>query len=278
MISRRAVLAAGAAFAAAPWPLRAQSTLVLEGRAVQGGLIVGRATPGAAVTLDGKSLRVSARGHFAFGFGRDRTDAAQITVTYPGGTREERSLVPEPRSYEIQRIDGLPDAYVTPPQEVLDRIAREARRVAEARDRDTGADWYADGLDWPLSGPVTGVYGSQRILNGEPRQPHYGIDIAAPEGTAIAASADGVVSLAERDLYYTGGTVILDHGAGVSTTYLHMSRLDVELDQPVARGTVIGAVGKTGRATGPHLCWRLNWFQERLDPALSARTPSPARS
>jgi murein DD-endopeptidase MepM/ murein hydrolase activator NlpD len=180
----------------------------------------------------------------------------------------EQSLTPEPRDYRIQRIDGLPEKFVDPPKEVLDRIARETALVDAARARDTGASWFSDAFMWPVKGPLTGVYGSQRILNGVPKRPHFGLDIAAGEGKPIVAPVGAVVALAEPDLYFTGGTVILDHGHGVSSSYLHMSRIDVKAGDTVKQGDVIGAIGKTGRATGPHLCLRLNWFQVRLDPAL----------
>jgi murein DD-endopeptidase MepM/ murein hydrolase activator NlpD len=140
--------------------------------------------------------------------------------------------------------------------------------IGSARAIDTDEAWFAGEFDWPVKGPMTGVYGSQRILNGVPKRPHFGVDIAAGEGTPIHAPIGSIVAMAEPDLYFTGGTVILDHGRGVSSSYLHMSRLDVKVGDRLAKGDVIGAIGKTGRATGPHLCWRLNWFQERLDAAL----------
>ncbi|MCH8859000.1 MAG: M23 family metallopeptidase, partial [Proteobacteria bacterium] len=153
--------------------------------------------------------------------------------------------------------------------DVQERIARDGRAVAEARRRDTGRTWFADQFIWPAEGTITSVYGSQRILNGEPRAPHYGVDIAAPTGTPVRAPANAVVSLAS-DLYLSGNTMILDHGHGVSTTYLHLSRMDYAAGRRVDRGDQIGLIGATGRATGPHLCWRLNWFQTRLDVALVA--------
>jgi murein DD-endopeptidase MepM/ murein hydrolase activator NlpD len=151
---------------------------------------------------------------------------------------------------------------------VMKRIERDNHLIGVARARDTDEDWFAEDFGWPVKGPLTGFYGSQRILNGVPKRPHYGLDIAAGEGTAIHAPLGAIVSMAEKDMYFTGGTVILDHGRGVSTSYLHMSRLDVKVGDRLAKGDPIGAIGHTGRATGPHLCWRLNWFAERLDPAL----------
>ncbi|MBI1238879.1 MAG: peptidoglycan DD-metalloendopeptidase family protein [Alphaproteobacteria bacterium] len=265
------------AVALAAWPARAAEPDVhLTGPLTQGGLIIGKAPPGTSIVFEGRALMVSPEGAFAFGFGRDAPAEAKVMITDTDGRAETRMLAVTPRTYDIQRIDGLPDAMVTPAEETLERIKREAALVAAARDRATPILGFTETLRWPLPGIISGVYGSQRVLNGEPRRPHFGVDIAAPEGTPIKAPMSGVVSLAEKDLYYTGGTIILDHGHGVSTTYLHMSRLDVALGRSVAAGDLIGAVGKTGRATGPHLCWRLNWFQERLDPQLVAPAGGPA--
>lgn len=273
-LGRRTVL--GLIGGAAAWPaLAATSGARLVGQLRQGGLVVGRAEPGAAVVFEGRPLRVSPNGFFALGFGRDHAETATLVVTPPGGAPESRTLGVARRDYKIQRIDGLPDAMVSPPADVLARIKRENALIGAARARDSDSEAFTQSLRWPVVGPVTGVYGSQRILNGEPRRPHFGIDIAAAAGTPIEAPLDAVVTLAEADLYYTGGTVILDHGHGVSTTYLHLSRLDVTVGDALKAGEVIGAVGATGRATGPHLCWRLNWFQERLDPELAA-APRPA--
>ena len=157
---------------------------------------------------------------------------------------------------------------VTPPPELLARIREEGAIVRAARAFDTAETHLFAPFAWPARGPISGVYGSQRVLNGEPRQPHFGVDIAAPEGTPVRAPAGGEIRLAEVDLYYSGGTVILDHGHGLSSTFLHMSRVDVAVGQRVAQGEVIGAIGATGRVTGAHLDWRMNWFERRLDPAL----------
>jgi murein DD-endopeptidase MepM/ murein hydrolase activator NlpD len=269
MLDRRSVVTGGLSLgvlAAVGVPARAEAAL--RGQFVQGTLIRGRTEPGATVTIDGKKLALSDKGDFVFGFGFDRADAARLKIKLEGGESEEKTLDIAKRDYKIQRIDGLPESMVEPPASVLSRIERENRLIGAARARDTDEAWFAEEFDWPVKGPITGVYGSQRILNGVPKRPHFGVDIAAGQGKAIRAPAGGVVALAEKDLYFTGGTIILDHGRGVSTTYLHMSRLDVAKGDRVAKGDTIGAVGKTGRATGPHLCWRLNWFQERLDASL----------
>jgi murein DD-endopeptidase MepM/ murein hydrolase activator NlpD len=247
--------------------------LELKGSLTQGGLVLGRTEPGATVELDGRALRVSSDGTFVFGFGREAPPRAVLSVRQPDGTTTERLLDITPRDYDIQRIDGLPPKMVTPPSDVLARIKRENALIAETRRRDTDEVFFAGGWIRPAVGPVTGIYGSQRILNGEPRQPHYGIDYAGPAGSPVVAPAGGIVSLAQDDLYYTGGTVIIDHGHGLSSAFLHMSKVDVKPGDRVAQGQRIGAIGMSGRATGPHLDWRINWFEERIDPGLLVPEP-----
>ena len=275
MLDRRRVLIGGMSLASlVAVGALARAEAALRGEFVQGMLIRGRTEPGATVTVDGTRLGLTKAGDFAFGFAYDRTKAAELTVKLPGGAAETKSLPVAAREYKIQRIDGLPEKFVEPPASVLKRIERDNKLIGAARARDTDEAWFAEDFDWPVKGPMTGVYGSRRILNGVEKRPHFGVDIAAGEGKTIRAPAGAIVAMAESDLYYTGGTVILDHGRGISTSYLHMSRLDVKVGDRLAKGDAIGAVGKTGRATGPHLCWRLNWFAERLDAALVVPQPS----
>jgi len=269
VVHRRDVITGGLSLAAlVVLGAQARAEATLSGKLVQGALIRGRTEPGARVSIDGRRLAVSEDGQFAFGFAYNQVKRTTLKIVLTDGSTEERPIEPEKREYKVQRISGLPGKLVDPPADVLARIARENKLIGAARAHDTQKAWFAQDFGWPVTGTITGVYGSQRILNGVPKQPHFGVDIAAPEGRAIRAPADAVVAMAEEDLYFTGGTMILDHGHGVSTSYLHMSRLDVKVGERMGKGDVIGAVGKTGRATGPHLCWRLNWFQERLDPAL----------
>jgi murein DD-endopeptidase MepM/ murein hydrolase activator NlpD len=249
-------------------PTAAAGELRLAGPLVQGGMVRGQAPPGSEVRLDGRELRLSKDGRFVFGFGRDHAPEAKLEVRYPNGTHEHRRLAVERRRYDIQRIDGLPPNMVTPSAEELARIRREGALITAVRQRDTPETWFAQTFAWPAKGRVSGVYGSQRILNGEPRRPHFGLDIAAPPGTPVVAPARGTVALAEADLYFTGGTVMLDHGHGITSVFSHLSRLAVAVGDEVVQGQQIGAIGATGRATGPHLDWRVNWFGERLDPAL----------
>lgn len=246
--------------------------LHLKGSWQQGGLIVGVAPPGAEVWFNGRAVRLAPDGRFAFGLAHEEAPAAELRIQLADGSEQRLEYPVLARSYEEQRIDKLPPAMVDPPAKVLKRIAAENARVAAARSQDSELAFFADSFAWPVPAAVTGVYGSRRVLNGVPKQPHFGIDLAAAEGTPVRAAAGGRVSLAERNLYYTGGTIILDHGHGVSTTYLHLSKLDVKAGQGIATGQIIGKVGKTGRATGPHLCWRANWFDVRLDPSLLVET------
>jgi murein DD-endopeptidase MepM/ murein hydrolase activator NlpD len=190
-----------------------------------------------------------------------------LQLRWADGRLEQRRLAIQQRRYQVQRIDGLPAKMVTPPAAVIERIMRENKWIKAARQIDSPEPLFLSGWQWPAIGRISGVYGSQRILNGKPRQPHYGIDIAAPKGTPVVAPADAVVRLAESDLYYTGGTLILDHGHGLSSAFLHLATVDVRVGESVRRGQKIGTVGSTGRSTGPHLDWRINWFDRRIDPA-----------
>jgi len=243
-------------------------TFELSGAVKQGGMVVGRVTPGSQVSLDGEALRVSDDGVFVVGFGRDAAPKATLAVAFPDGSVEHRTLEVAQRDYPIQRIDGLPPAQVTPDEAALKRIRREQALIDRARRIDAPRIDFAARFVRPVDGRVTGVFGSRRILNGEPRRPHSGVDFAASRGTPVKAPAPGRVTLVHEDMYFSGGTVILDHGHGISSVFIHLSRIDVGGGQRVDRGEVIGAVGATGRATGPHLHWGVNWFDERLDPQL----------
>ena len=243
-----------------------------SGELQQGGFIWGRVAPGSTVSLAGQALDVLEDGTTFVGFGRDAPATAELVVQGPQACSE--TLQVAVREYKIQRVEGVPQQTVTPPPEQLQRIRREGALVSAARaDRLDRPDLLAGvlgGMVWPVEGPISGVYGSQRYYNGEPRRPHFGVDVAMPTGTAVRAPAAGVVTLAEPDLFFSGGTVILDHGYRVSSTFLHMSEVSVQVGDELKPGDLIGAVGATGRATGPHLDWRMNWRQQRIDPQLLA--------
>lgn len=265
-----AIGAAGcAAFAAPGGP-----ELELQGDWRQGSVIFGRTDPAAAVSFNGRAVRVSPDGLFVIGLDRDEPPQAVLQASLPGGaTRREFSV--EARTYDIQRIDGLPPSQVTPPAKALARIQRDLREVREARARDTAMTHFAEGFVWPTRGRLSGFYGSQRILNGQPRQPHFGVDVAVPVGTPVRAPAGGIVTLASPDMYYTGGTLMIDHGHGLSSAFLHLHKLHVKVGQAVKQGELIAEVGATGRVTGPHLDWRVNWFESRVDPQLLAGPMPP---
>ena len=251
-----------------PVPIAAETGVRLDGPRTQGGLLRGRVPPGSKVEYEGDAVRVSADGWFLVGFGRDASPEAELVVAFPDGRRERRVLQVKPRQYDIQRIDGLPPSKVTPSEEDLVRIRAEVKMVKKARAVDDRRTDFLSGFRWPIKGRISGVYGSQRILNGEPRRPHFGIDIAAPRGTQVVAPTDGVVTLVHPDMYFSGGTMIIDHGHGLSSAFLHLSRILVDKGERVAQGQVIAEVGSTGRSTGPHLDWRINLFDRRLDPSL----------
>jgi len=245
-------------------------TIELKGDFIQGGLVVGRTQPGAKAALDGKAVRVSATGAFLVGFGRDAAPEARLSVTFPDGSQATRTLAIKRRKYAVQKIDGLPERKVTPAPEDLARIRQDNAMIGGVRERDTDRAYFASGFDWPVRGPLSGVFGSQRVLNGKPKRPHNGSDVAAPHGSPITAPADGVVALAVPDMFYTGMTVMLDHGFGLTTVYAHMSAISVTKGQLVKKGKPIGRVGKTGRVTGAHLHWGATLFGTHLDPALLA--------
>ena len=242
--------------------------VMLTGNFTQGGLIIGQTEPGSTVIFDGKEVEVTPSGRFVFGFGRDFKATAELIIRHKDGLEEKRDLSISRRDYDIERLSGLPPSKVTPSPEFLARIKKENAEIARIRAINTQEEWFLSGWKWPAQGRVSGVYGSQRILNDIPKQPHFGLDIAAPMGTPVVASTDGMVRMAAKDLFYTGGTIMIDHGYGLVSVYSHLSKLDVTVGQFVKQGTKIGEIGKTGRATGAHLDWRLNWFNERLDPEL----------
>ena len=241
------------------------SAIEFKGEFLQGHYIVGITDPSAKIKVDKKNIKVSKDGYFVFGLDRDRKFDVLITKTL-NGNKEIFTKKVLKRKYRIQRIDGLPENKVTPPESVYKRIREENNKIGEARAINSNLPFFKDQFIMPVEGIISGVYGSQRILNGKPKWPHYGIDIAAKQGTKIKSSASGTVTMAEGDLYYTGGTIIMDHGHGISTIYSHLENVMVSVGDQVKQGDIIGTVGSTGRSTGPHLDFRVNWFQTRLDP------------
>jgi len=243
------------------------NTTEFTGKFEQGSFIIGKTQKDSKVLIDNRKIRITKDGYFAFGLDRDRKNNVIIKIIGNEDTEIIEKTVLK-RDYKIQRIDGLPKKQVTPPPEVYERIKKDNIKIGKARSIDTTFDYFKDKFINPIDKYIiTGVYGSQRILNGKPRRPHYGIDFHAPEGTPVKAMMDGEITLAEKDMYFTGGTIIFDHGHGISTLYMHMKDINVEVGQKVKQGEIVGTLGKSGRATGPHLDIRLNWFEVKLDPA-----------
>ena len=234
-----------------------------QGKFIQGHFIIGKTEPGTEISIDKKKIKVSKDGYFAFGLDKDR----KFDVVISEGEKKIIKKVKK-RKYKIQRIDGLPEKKVTPPEEFYERIKKENKLISNAREVDSDLSFFKDQFIIPVEDAIiTGVYGSQRILNGIPKWPHYGLDFAQKKGSPVKAMNNGVVTLAEKDLFYTGATLIFDHGHGISTLYMHLDEIFVDIGDHVKKGDIIGTVGATGRATGPHLDIRLNWFGVRLDPA-----------
>ena len=240
----------------------------LQGEFIQGGLIRGKTLANNQIILDGKTIRTTPGGQFAFGFGRDATKTSTISIIAPSGQKLSHTLKVQSRDYKLQKVNGVPQKTVTPPKSVLGRIKKETQLVKAARKTDSNATDFLSTFQWPLIGPITGVYGSQRVYNGTPKRPHYGLDIAAPVGTTVRAPTDVTVTLAHQNMYYSGGTLIMDHGYGISSTFIHLDEVLVKVGDKIKKGDIVAKVGSKGRSTGPHLDWRINWFGVRLDPAL----------
>ncbi len=249
------------------YEMHIKGTEILSGRAIEGGLIIARTDPSNQVTLANNAVHVAKNGVFVIGFHRDSDTPETLAITTTDGNTIKTMLLPEQRDYKIQRIDGLKSAMVTPPAAVLARIKADGEAVRAARKIHTPLGDFWRGFDWPAHGRISGVYGSQRILNGQPRQPHYGIDIASPHGTPVYAPANGRITLV-KDLYFSGWTIVMAHGLGVNSSFLHLDKTMVKPGAFVQRGAVIGTIGATGRATGPHLDWRIDWQGRRIDPGL----------
>ena len=249
-------------------PTASDQRVVFPAVVSQGALVIGKVPAGSTVLFGGRTLRPTPYGTVVFGIGRDATGPLQIDVRRSDGSHETATISVAPRDWPIERIDGVPPDTVNPPPEIAARIESEQALVSAARVRDDDRADFAQPFIWPVQGRVSGRFGNQRIYNGTPKPPHSGMDIAAAQGTPVLAPAAGIITFANPGLYLTGGTVLLDHGHGVSSNFLHLSRIDVKVGDRVAQGQVIGAVGATGRATGPHLHWGMNWFDVRIDPLL----------
>ncbi|MDR6144807.1 murein DD-endopeptidase MepM/ murein hydrolase activator NlpD [Sphingomonas sp. SORGH_AS870] len=250
-------------------PAATRSAFRWTGELSQGGLIRGQAPAGTvAMTLDGQDVPITPDGAFLIGFDRDAGPAAELVATLADGRQLRQSLTVAPRAWRIERLDRLPK-YPVPDPEFQRLRPPELDRIRAARAQVTDAEGWRQPLIWPVRGRISGLFGAQRIYRGEPGSYHSGTDIAAATGTIVRAPADGVVILA-ADTPFTleGHLLMLDHGQGLNSAFLHLSRIDVRLGDHVRQGQPIGAVGATGRATGPHLHWSLQWRGRKLDPLL----------
>lgn len=244
------------------------SKIVFPASAPQGALVLGKVPSGSKVRYAGRDLRVSGYGTVVFGVGRDELGPLEIEIKRPDGIRDATQIAVTPRQWPQEQVNGVPPKTVNPPPAIAERIKREQALVTAARTRDDDRTDFAKPFVWPVQGRISGRFGNARVYNGQPGAGHSGMDIAAPAGTPVKAPAAGVVTFAAPDLYLTGGTLLLDHGFGVSSNFLHLSRIDVKVGDRVEQGQIIAAVGATGRATGPHLHWGMNWFDVRIDPLL----------
>ena len=242
---------------------------VISGYPVEGNLIVARTNPSNKIKINNEFLEIDESGIFVFGFHRDEENPIKLVIINNENEQFKTSIKPIKRVYKIQRIDGLKKSMVTPPENTISRIKSDRKKVNKARKVKLKMGDFIQGFDWPLKGLITGVYGSQRILNDIPKSPHFGIDISVPIGTSVKAPASGIVTLTE-DLYYSGYTVILNHGLNINSTFLHLSGINVNVGDRIGRGDLIGHSGDTGRSTGPHLDWRIDWNGKRLDAEMLA--------
>jgi biotin carboxyl carrier protein len=245
-----------------------QVSSVFPPAASQGAMVIGKVPPGSRVTYAGRTLRATAYGSVVFGIGRDATGPLQLDVQPPNAATQHISINVAPRDWPIEHVNGTPPATVNPPPAIAARIEQEQAQVTAVRSRDGDELGFAQPFIWPVQGRISGRFGNQRVYDGTPKAPHSGMDIAAATGTPVKAPADGVVTFANPGLYLTGGTVVLDHGHGISSNFLHLSRIDVKVGDVIKQGDTLAAVGATGRATGPHLHWGMNWFDVRIDPLL----------
>lgn len=241
--------------------------LEIQGQWQQGAVLRGEVNPGTQVTFLNRKVRVTDDGAFVIGLGRDAPPKVTLTTMFDG-KRQQHVFAVKQRQYDIQRVNGVPAKTVNPPAADLARINSETVLTNKARKVDSTRQDFRQQFQWPLLGRISGVYGSQRIFNGEPRQPHFGVDVARPTGTVVIAPASGKVLLVHNDMFFSGGTLIVDHGHGLSSTFIHLSKILVSEGQEVEQGDPIAHVGATGRVTGAHLDWRMNWFDQRVDPQL----------
>lgn len=242
--------------------------LDIKSQWIQGGLILGKTSPNNTIQFLGQAVKVNSQGDFVVGLGRDAKTVVKLLEIMPNGDSKEYTFSVIQREYREQRIDGVPKKTVNVPEEALTRIRKEVKLTKTARKIHSTRQDFLSSFIWPAKGIISGVYGSRRVYNGVPKRPHYGVDIAAPQGSPVVAPASGVITLVHKNMYFSGGTIIMDHGHGISSTFIHLHKSHVQEGDVVEQGQLIAEIGTTGRSTGPHLDWRMNWFAQRLDPQL----------
>ena len=246
----------------------AYAEIILSGEIKQGGLVIGKTQANNKVSLNNKQLSVSSNGDYVFGFGRDDVKQYNLVITQTNGEIQQRIITPKQRSYKEQSIKGIAKNIMQPNPKAVSRAQKDSSQIKAARKTSSALTTFATGFIAPIEGIITGVYGSRRIYNGVKKRPHFGLDYAGKTGDPVKAPAAGKILLYVGDMFYSGGTMIIDHGHGVTSTFLHLSNAYVKVGDNVEQGQIVAAVGKSGRATGPHLDWRINWFNTRIDPAL----------
>ncbi|MFT6222013.1 MAG: murein DD-endopeptidase MepM/ murein hydrolase activator NlpD [Candidatus Endobugula sp.] len=252
------------------------AAIEIETQWIQGGLILGKANPSSKIEFLGKKVRVNHLGDFVVGLGRDAKPSVKLIETTVSGEVTTHTFSVEQRAYNEQKITGVPKRTVNVSEAALPRIRKEVRAAKKSRKVNSDLQSFLEKFIWPARGIISGVYGSRRYYNGVPKRPHYGVDVAAPEGSPVIAPASGVITLVHENMYFSGGTIIMDHGHGVSSTFIHLHKSHVVVGDYVEQGQLIAEIGSTGRSTGPHLDWRMNWFDQRLDPQLlMSDLPSP---
>lgn len=242
-----------------------------EGPMIQGGTLIGRAPVGTTLlTFNGQSVPVARDGRFLVAFDRDAKPTAMLVATRGDGTKVRQTLTVSPRAWRIERLETLP-RYSQPSAEFQKLRPAELAQINAARSMKTDAEGWRQPFLWPAVGRLSGLFGAQRVYKGEPGAYHSGVDVAQPSGTPVMAPADGVVILeADHPFTLEGNLLMIDHGMGLNSAFLHLSRIDVRVGQKVRRGQRIGTIGMTGRATGPHLHWGMKWRDSRIDPLLLA--------
>lgn len=246
----------------------ANGDILLTGEIKQGGLVVGKTQSGSTVTLNNEPLTVSQNGDYVFGFGRDDNKQYKLVIKQSNGETQQRIIAPQKRAYKEQSIEGIAKSIMQPNPEAVARSKKDSSQIRAARKISSDLTSFSNGFIAPIEGIITGVYGSRRIYNGVKKRPHFGLDYAGKTGDPVKAPASGNILLFVPDMFYSGGTMIIDHGQGVTSTFLHLSKAYVKVGDKVEQGQLVAAVGKSGRATGPHLDWRINWFDTKIDPAL----------